>query len=266
MILKEQDFLKIEKLNFSYGKYPILKDITCNIQERKMTAIIGPNGCGKSTLLKNILGFHSGNFESFSLLGKNWKEFSPKDLARVIAYIPQKINIIPGISVRDFICLGRFSQLKHSWDSYSKRDFEIVDNIIETLHLELFRNRLLVSLSGGELQKIFLAKALAQEAKILLLDEPTSALDFHNAIFFMKTLKKYIQYYDITPIIVLHDLNLAASFCDEIIMMKEGKIINKGSPKEMMTVENIHQIYGLDCRVHYSIENEAPYIIPKVKN
>ena len=103
MISKEQDFLKIEKLNFSYGKYPILKDITCNIQERKMTAIIGPNGCGKSTLLKNILGFHSGNFESFSLLGKNWKEFSPKDLARVIAYIPQKINIIPGISVRDFV-------------------------------------------------------------------------------------------------------------------------------------------------------------------
>lgn len=81
----------------------------------------------------------------------------------------------------------------------------------------------------------------------------------------MKTLKKYIQHYRITPIIVLHDLNLAASFCDEIIIMKEGRIIKHGTPKDMITVENIHQIYGLDCNIHYSLENEAPYIIPKVK-
>jgi len=266
MNFPENTFLNIENLNFSYGRHPILKSISCNIKERKMTGIIGPNGCGKSTLLKNILGFYPCDFRSFSLLGKNRKDFSQKELSKLIAYIPQKINVIPGISVRDFICLGRFSQLKHSWDSYTKRDYEIVDDIIHTLHLDEFRDRPLGSLSGGELQKIFLAKALAQETKILLLDEPTSALDFHNAIFFMKTLKKYIQHYQITPIIVLHDLNLAASFCDEIIIMKEGRIMKKGIPKDMITVENIQKIYGLDCSIYYSPENEAPYIVPKVKN
>lgn len=117
-----------------------------------MTGIIGPNGCGKSTLLK-IFWASIPVTSNLFYLRKNWKEFSPKELSKVIAYIPQKVNVIPGISVRDFICLGRFAQLKHSWDSYTKRDYEIVDDIIHTLHLEAFRDRSLGSLSGGELQK-----------------------------------------------------------------------------------------------------------------
>lgn len=259
-----KEVISIQNLIFAYEKKKILHNISCSIPSNQLTGIIGPNGCGKSTFLKNILKFYSGKYEKFLLLGKSFDSYSKKEIAKIIAYIPQKTNVIPSISIRDFICLGRFPQLVHPWNSYSKEDFQIVDNIIQTLHLDELKHKKMITLSGGELQKVFLAKALAQEAKILLLDEPTSSLDFHNAIFFMQTLKKYMQLYEITPVVVLHDLNLASLFCDNLIVMKEGKILETGSPQEIITSEKIHFIYGLECDIHYSGKNKLPYLVPHV--
>lgn len=254
--------INIEKLNYSYGKKEVLKELSLNIDENKLTGIIGPNGCGKSTLAKNIIRYINGKFEYFKIMDIDIRQLSHKKIAQLISYIPQKSTIISNISVFDYVLLGRFPLLKNSWDNYSEKDYEIVENNISLLNIEELRDRNVETLSGGELQKALLARALAQEAKILLLDEPTSALDLNNAVEFMKILKNISIKKEISVIIIIHDLNLASLFCDSLIILKDGKFIEKGSPKEVINVKNIKSIYNLDCKVCYN-ENDKPYIIPK---
>ncbi|ASS40100.1 ABC transporter ATP-binding protein [Fusobacterium sp. oral taxon 203] len=254
--------INIEKLNYSYGKKEVLKELSLNIDENKLTGIIGPNGCGKSTLAKNIIRYINGKFEYFKIMDIDIRQLSHKKIAQLISYIPQKSTIISNISVFDYVLLGRFPLLKNSWDNYSEKDYEIVENNINLLNIKELRDRNVETLSGGELQKALLARALAQEAKILLLDEPTSALDLNNAVEFMKILKNISIKKEISVIIIIHDLNLASLFCDSLIILKDGKFIEKGSPKEVINEKNIKSIYNLDCKVCYN-ENDKPYIIPK---
>ena len=254
--------INIEKLNYSYGKKEVLKELSLDIDENKLTGIIGPNGCGKSTLAKNIIKYINGKFESFKIMDIDIRQLSHKKIAQLISYIPQKSTIISNISVFDYVLLGRFPLLKNSWDNYSEKDYEIVENNISLLNIEELRDRNVETLSGGELQKALLARALAQEAKILLLDEPTSALDLNNAVEFMKILKNISIKKEISVIIIIHDLNLASLFCDSLIILKDGRFIEKGSPKEVINEENIKSVYNLDCKVCYN-ENDKPYIIPK---
>ncbi|WP_338984097.1 ABC transporter ATP-binding protein [Fusobacterium nucleatum] len=254
--------INIEKLNYSYGKKEVLKELSLNIDENKLTGIIGPNGCGKSTLAKNIIRYINGKFEYFKIMDIDIRQLSHKKIAQLISYIPQKSTIISNISVFDYVLLGRFPLLKNSWDNYSEKDYEIVENNISLLNIEELRDRNVETLSGGELQKALLVRALAQEAKILLLDEPTSALDLNNAVEFMKILKNISIKKEISVIIIIHDLNLASLFCDSLIILKDGKFIEKGSPKEVINEKNIKSIYNLDCKVCYN-ENDKPYIIPK---
>ena len=254
--------INIEKLNYSYGKKEVLKELSLDIDENKLTGIIGPNGCGKSTLAKNIIKYINGKFESFKIMDTDIRELTHKKIAQLVSYIPQKSIIIPNISVFDYVLLGRFPLLKNSWDNYSKQDYEIVEKNINLLNIRELKDRNIETLSGGELQKALLARALAQEAKILLLDEPTSALDLNNAVEFMKILKNISIKKNISVIIIIHDLNLASLFCDSLIILKDGRFIEKGSPKEVINEENIKSVYNLDCKVCYN-ENDKPYIIPK---
>ena len=254
--------INIEKLNYSYGKKEVLKELSLNIDENKLTGIIGPNGCGKSTLAKNIIRYINGKFEYFKIMDIDIRQLSHKKIAQLISYIPQKSTIISNISVFDYVLLGRFPLLKNSWDNYSEQDYEIVEKNINLLNIRELKDRNIETLSGGELQKALLARALAQEAKILLLDEPTSALDLNNAVEFMKILKNISIKKEISVIIIIHDLNLASLFCDSLIILKDGKFIEKGSPKEVINEKNIKSIYNLDCKVCYN-ENDKPYIIPK---
>ena len=253
--------INIEKLNYSYGKKEVLKELSLNIDENKLTGIIGPNGCGKSTLAKNIIRYINGKFEYFKIMDIDIRQLSHKKIAQLISYIPQKSTIISNISVFDYVLLGRFPLLKNSWDNYSEKDYEIVENNINLLNIKELRDRNVETLSGGELQKTLLARALAQEAKILLLDEPTSALDLNNAVEFMKILKNISIKKNISVIIIIHDLNLASLFCDSLIILKDGRFIEKGSPKEVINEANIKSVYNLDCKVCYN-ENDKPYIIP----
>ena len=256
------EIINIKKLNYSYGKKEVLKELSLDIDKNKLTGIIGPNGCGKSTLAKNIIKYINGKFESFKIMDTDIRELTHKKIAQLISYIPQKSIIIPNISVFDYVLLGRFPLLKNSWDNYSEQDYEIVEKNINLLNIRELKDRNIETLSGGELQKALLARALAQEAKILLLDEPTSALDLNNAVEFMKILKNISIKKDISVIIIIHDLNLASLFCDSLIILKDGRFIEKGSPKEVINEENIKSVYNLDCKVCYN-ENDKPYIIPK---
>lgn len=253
--------ISIKNLNYFYGKKQILKNISLEINEKKLTGIIGPNGCGKSTLAKNIVRYISGDYENFNILGKDLKKMTSKEMAEIISYIPQKNTIIPNISVFEFVLLGRFPLLKNTWESYKKIDYEVVKKNIKLLEIENLEERKIDRLSGGELQKVLLAKALSQESKILLLDEPTSALDLNNAVEFMKILKQVSIKKAVTPIVIIHDLNLASIFCDFLIVLKEGEIIKQGCPSQIITEDNMKKIYNLECKV-IKCSRGIPCVIP----
>lgn len=258
------DIIKIENLNFSYGNRKILKGINLGLKERKLTGILGPNGCGKSTLLKNILGYlksDSGDILIDNVIGNN---ISQKEKAKLISLVPQKSQLVSAMDVEEFILMGRLPHLKNSWDGYSNKDREIANKYINELELEKFTQRKAPTLSGGEFQRVLLARALTQETKIILLDEPTSALDLNHALDLMKKVKENVIEKNLTAVAVLHDLNLAAMFCDELVMLKDGKVFAQGTPKETLTVENLKSIYDLDCSICYT-EDDIPYIIPKLK-
>lgn len=256
--------IKIENLHFSYGNREILKGIDLEISEKKITGILGPNGCGKTTLLKNILGYFKGEQGNIFLDGKESRKFSQKEKAKLISFVPQKSQLMSAMTVEEFTLMGRLPHLNNSWDGYSKSDMEITKKYLAELDLEKFTERKAVTLSGGEFQRVLLARALTQETKIILLDEPTSALDLNHALDLMEKVRENVKEKGITAAAVLHDLNLAAMFCDELIMLKEGKVCCKGTPQKVLTKENLKKVYDLDCTVSFTDE-EVPYIIPKIR-
>ncbi len=258
------DIINIEKLSFSYGDRQILKEIELKISDKKLTGILGPNGCGKSTLLKNILGYLKSHSGKIILKGKNSSDYSQKAKAKIISFVPQKSQLMSGMDVEEFVLMGRLPHLSNSWDGYSKHDKKTAEKYICQLDLEKFKKRKVVTLSGGEFQRVLLARALTQETEIVLLDEPTSALDLNHAVELMSRVKECVREKNITAVAVLHDLNLAAMFCDEIIMLKDGKVYCKGTPRETLTVENLKTIYDLDCTI-FQTEEGIPYIVPKLK-
>lgn len=255
--------IKIENLHFSYGNKEILKGINLEISQKKITGILGPNGCGKTTLLKNILGYFKGDQGNIFLNGKESKNFSQKEKAKLISFVPQKSQLMSAMTVEEFTLMGRLPHLKNSWGGYSENDKKITEKYLTELDLKKFAERKAVTLSGGEFQRVLLARALVQETKIILLDEPTSALDLNHALDLMEKVKENVKEKGLTSIAVLHDLNLAAMFCDEIIMLKEGKVFCKGTPKKVFTTENLKEVYDLDCSIFFT-EEGIPYIIPKL--
>ncbi|MGL5000945.1 MAG: ABC transporter ATP-binding protein [Cetobacterium sp.] len=255
--------IKIKELSFSYGEREILNALEVHIKKGKMTGILGPNGCGKSTFLKNILGYLSPNSGEVIFNGKNAIELSKKDKAKIISLVPQKSNLMTNMSVKDFVLMGRLPHLKSNWSGYSFDDLKKVEDNLRMLDLEKFSERVAVSLSGGEFQRVLLARALTQDPEILLLDEPTSALDLNHAVELLNKVKNLVLKKSLTSVAVLHDLNLAAMFCDELIMMKDGVIKFHGTPEEVLTESNLKEVYNLKSRV-IKDENGIPYIIPLI--
>ncbi|MGL6066217.1 MAG: ABC transporter ATP-binding protein [Cetobacterium sp.] len=255
--------IKIKELSFSYGEREILNALEVHIKKGKMTGILGPNGCGKSTFLKNILGYLSPNSGEVIFNGKNAIELSKKDKAKIISLVPQKSNLMTNMSVKDFVLMGRLPHLKSNWSGYSFGDLKKVEDNLRMLDLEKFSERVAVSLSGGEFQRVLLARALTQDPEILLLDEPTSALDLNHAVELLNKVKNLVLKKSLTSVAVLHDLNLAAMFCDELIMMKDGVIKFHGTPEEVLTESNLKEVYNLKSRV-IKDENGIPYIIPLI--
>ncbi|WP_033917026.1 ABC transporter ATP-binding protein [Campylobacter sputorum] len=241
--------LDIKNLSFKFDKFEILKDINLDIKKSKFVGILGPNGCGKSTLLKNILKIYEPNSGIISFENKKMSDYTLKELSKLIGFVPQKSALSMPLCVKDVVLMGRYSHLKSSFSGYEKSDYLAVDEILEKLDLIHFKNRVALSLSGGEFQRVILARALVGEPKILLLDEPTSALDLNFSVSMLKICKNLVADLGILGIIVIHDLNLASQICDEIFMLKDGVIAYKGTPKELFKKEILKEIYDLECEI-----------------
>lgn len=255
------DMYKVENISYSIASKNILRDISFNVEKGEIVGILGPNGSGKSTLLKNLLNFLKKNQGSIKVKEKCIDKYRQKELAKTVAFVPQKPKLSMSLNVYDFVLLGRLSHIKNSFSSYTKEDYEYADSVIKKLKLCDFIERDVHTLSGGEFQRALLARALAQNPEILILDEATAAMDMNYALKMMNLTEVLVKKHNLTAITVLHDLNLAALYCDRIIFLKEGEIKYFGKVKELFNEEILEEIYGFKCNI---IENchGRPSIIP----
>ena len=254
--------IQIKNLSFTYeNQKNILSDISVDINEGEFVGIIGPNGAGKSTLIKLTAGLLKSNHDNITLSGKDISDYQPKQLAQLLGYIPQKVEMPFGFTVQQIVEMGRFPYLQGIFHQDMDTEQE-VDKAMRWMDLTGLRHRLFSTLSGGEQQRAVIASALAQQAKIMLLDEPTSALDLKHQQGIYRILKRLANEENKTIIIVTHDINLAAQFCKRLILMDNGKIVADGPPDQVLQFRLIQQVYGVKVYIDVNPLTKSLYILP----
>ncbi|WP_457548598.1 ABC transporter ATP-binding protein [Archaeoglobus sp.] len=238
--------IRIRGLEFSYNSIPALKKVTIDIHESEMVAIVGPNGSGKSTLLKCIDRILKPKKGVILINGKDIKDFNRIEIARTIGYVPQSVKQFFPATVFEVVLMGRRPYL--GWRC-SRKDIEKVFDVLKTLNIENISMRDFNELSGGQQQKVLIARALAQEPEILLLDEPTANLDIKHQLEVMEIIRRIVRKNGITAIVAIHDLNLASRYADRIVMMKDGKVFAAGTPEDVLTSANIESVYDVKVRI-----------------
>ena len=249
--------VKVKDVEFSYASVPILKAVCIELAESEMLGVVGPNGAGKSTLIRCIDRILRPQKGSILLDERDIKELHLMELAKKMGYIPQSTAQIFPATVFDTVLMGRRPHL--GWRS-SETDTEKVLEILQMMNIEDLAMRDINELSGGQQQKVFIARALTQEPEVLLLDEPTSNLDIRHQLEVMDIIKNIVWDKRISAIMAIHDLNLASRYADRIVMMSHGTIFSAGDPASALTPENIEYVYGVEVKV--STYDGKPYIVP----
>lgn len=240
--------MEVKNLYFSYGKNKVLRDVSLKIERGKITTIMGANGCGKSTLFSVMTKNLFPRKGKVLLGGKNIQRLTLKEFAREVSIVQQYNTSSDDITVERLISFGRTPHRKPMQGS-SEEDEELIEWAMEVTGLTQYRDREVSRLSGGQRQRVWIAMALAQNTKILFLDEPTTYLDVRYQIEILELVKKLNQEYDITIIMVLHDINQAICFSDRIIGLKDGCVAVEGDPAEVITTESIRTLYGIDLQI-----------------
>lgn len=235
-------------ISFSYGKNFSMKDISIAFPKGKITAIVGPNGSGKSTLLMLLSRIYQPQQGEIILAGKNIKDMKTKEFAKHVAVVHQKNQIAADFSVRTIVGYGRLPY-KSYYQKLNAEDEDIIDWALQITNLDTYQDRTMDKLSGGQQQRVWLAMALAQKTPFLLLDEPTTYLDIKYQIEILELIRTINKNFQITVILVHHDINQAICYSDELVAMKEGRVLFKGIGRDIITKDALHQIYDCDIEL-----------------
>ena len=238
--------LTLKNFSVGYGKKEIIKDVSAQFKGGEMTAVIGRNGTGKTTLLKCINHILKPTGGKVFINNKDNALLSSYERAKTIGYVPQYNNNVFSMNVIDTIMMGRIAFAGHKIKSNDK---DIVFELIERLNLQKFAFKNINQMSGGERQRVFIARALAQEPKVMILDEPTSSLDLKNQMFTLELITDLAKKQNLSVIMTIHDLNLASLFADNIMILKDSEVYAYGKPIDILTEENVKNVYGVDSVV-----------------
>jgi iron complex transport system ATP-binding protein len=248
--------ITIKGLTFSYASHKILDDLNLSVEKSEILSLVGPNGSGKTTLIKCIDRILKPQ-GSILLDGREIERMSRQEVARQIGYVPQSSSTPLATTVFDTVLMGRRPHI--SW-RVSDADLDKVAAILELLHLEDLAMRDFAQLSGGQKQKVLIARALCQEPAVLLLDEPTSNLDMKHQLEVMEIISDLVREKKISAVMAIHDLNLASRFTDKLVMLKHGRIYAAGEPDSLLNEANIGKVYGIEAVVMNALGK--PYVVP----
>jgi iron complex transport system ATP-binding protein len=252
----------IQVRNVSYAYSPpryALQDVSVNIPAGRFCGIIGPNGSGKTTLLKCISGYIKPDEGSVAIGGQEVSALPAREIARRMALVQQHAALEYEFTVGDIVLTGRNPHMKR-WRGETKEDYAKAAKALEEAGIAHLKDRLVTELSGGEWQMMILARALCQQADIMLLDEPVTGLDIRHQVHIMGTVKRLAAKKGISVVCVLHDLNLALSYCDQIVLMKNGALFAQGSPADVLTRDALETVYG--TKIHMLTGDGQTFILP----
>lgn len=249
--------LVIENLCKDYDGRRVLDSVSFAVSDREILALVGPNGSGKSTIIKTIASVHQATGGSILIDRKNIGMIDPIDLAKRIGYVPQHFTYTLYSTVLETVLLGRRRHIR--W-SVSEEELSRVQQALDALEMGDMAGHYMDQLSGGERQKVFIARALAQDPEVFVFDEPTSALDIRYQIEVMETMRTITRERGAGMIVALHDLNLAYRYADTVVVLNHGKVAAHGKPHGVLTPACLRQVYGVES---FTIENEfGEFIVP----
>ena len=245
----------------SYGRRAVLAGLDLEIESGEALGLVGPNGAGKTTLLKVVTGALTPQRGEVRVHGKGISRLPPRDRARLVAMVHQSPAVPPGFTALEVVLMGRNPYLKLlQWEG--PRDMEVSRRVMELTETWAFAERPAASLSGGELQRVFIARALAQETPVLVLDEPTAHLDisFQTSIFDL--VERVRRETEVTVLVAMHDLTLAAQYCTRIAAMQQGTILAVGEPSQVLTADLISRVFGASVYVMEHPVHRTPVVLP----
>ncbi len=255
--------MEISNLSFSFGEHRILKDVSLAVSEGEFVGLMGPNGSGKTTLLRCIMDYLRPGSGAVLVDMKPLHTLSPKELARTFAVVPQSSSTDFAFTAYDIVMMGRTPHIKSRFSGETRRDEDAVMEAMRLTDTWQFARRPFSELSGGERQRVVVARAVAQDPKALLLDEPTVYLDISGQIEIMDLLRRLNRDKGITTIAVLHDVNLAARYCDRIALLHDGRLEAVGPPKDVLTPDAMHAVYGVDVLIRHDPLSGSVYVMPR---
>lgn len=254
--------LRTENLRIGYDDTTVIADLSVDVLDGRITAIVGPNACGKSTLLRGLARLLKPSAGQVILDGHDIGSLHTKEVARRLGLLPQTSIAPEGISVADLVSRGRFPHQKvlRQW---SRDDADAVTEAIRCVGVEELAGRPVDELSGGQRQRVWVAVVLAQQTPLVLLDEPTTYLDIAHQVELLDLFAMLNREQDRTVVVVLHDLNHACRYADQIIVMKAGSIVAQGNPNEVITEQLVEAVYGLKCQIIDDPQTGTPLVIPR---
>jgi iron complex transport system ATP-binding protein len=251
--------LELERISFKYGEKQVLQNVTLTVAKGEFFGILGPNGSGKSTLLKLIDGIRLPCEGEIRLKGIAPGKMQRKDVARLVAVVPQEASWVFPLTVEEVVLMGRTPHIGR-FAFESERDLAVARSAMEATDILPFAARLMETLSGGERQRVLIARALAQEPEVILLDEPTSSLDIAHQIRTFDLIRSLSRSAGLTVVSVTHDMNLASLYCDRIALLEEGRLHSLGRPGEVLNESNISEVY----RVNVVVDHHPLTGLPRV--
>jgi len=241
---------EIRDIGFYFGKIKALDSLSSTISPGSFWGVMGPNGCGKSTFLDLLARCKTPGSGTIRYRGRDIGDYVRKDLAKEIALVPQDFYINFSFTVKEIVLMGRHPYIPR-FASPSSHDMEIVDQVMELLEIDKFKDKYITELSGGEKQRVIFARALTQDTPVLLLDEATSNMDIQHTLDILDIVAKGVETGQKTVIAALHNLNLAATYCDKLIFMKSGRVVSEGDRDEVLNEHNINKVFGIDSHVYF---------------
>lgn len=253
--------LRLEKIGFKYAEDWTLKDISFDVLKGEFMGVLGPNGSGKTTLLKLIDGLLRPREGGLWIEGRSVPDMKRAAIAKLVAVVPQDSQMIFPFTVQEIVLMGRMPHLSQ-WRFEGEKDFQIARGAMEMTGTWSLAARRMSTLSGGERQRVLIARALAQQPRILLLDEPTAFLDIRHQIDFFDLIRRLNRDQALTVIAVSHDINLASLYCDRILLLKEGRMHGMGEPAAVITASHIQDVYQTPVSVDRNPVTGRPTVTP----